>query len=215
MNELEFIKELKLLNMEVSEEQLKVLSKYYNFLVKYNEHTNITSILNKEDVYLKHFYDSLTITKIVNLKEVNNVLDIGSGGGFPGLVLKIFYPNINLYVLDSNNKKIKFLEELSNHLNIKINLIHDRAEEYSKKTNIKFDLITARAVSKLSNLLDITNNYINKNNMFIAMKGRVSREIKDSKKCFFKNKLVIDKKIEFNLPNDQGYRTLLKITRKD
>ena len=215
MNELEFIKELKLLNIEASEEQLKVLSKYYNFLVKYNEHTNITSILNKEDVYLKHFYDSLTITKIVDLNEVNNVLDIGSGGGFPGLVLKIFYPNINLYVLDSNNKKIKFLEELSNHLNIKINLIHDRAEEYSKKTNIKFDLITARAVSKLSNLLDITNNYINKNNMFIAMKGRVSREIKDSKKCFFKNKLLINKKIEFNLPNDQGYRTLLKITRKD
>lgn len=215
MNESEFTNELKNLNINITEKELKILSKYYDFLIEYNKHTNITSILKKEDIYLKHFYDSLTITKIIDLNNVNNLLDIGSGGGFPGLVLKIFYPNINLYVLDSNNKKIKFLDELSNHLDIKINLIHERAEEYSSKTNIKFDLITARAVSNLSKLIKMTKGYINNDNSFIAMKGRTSNEINDAREIININQLTISNKIEFNLPNEEGFRTLLKINRKD
>ena len=105
MNIEEFISEVKKLGIDVTEEQLKKLDIYCTFLLEYNTHTNLTAIRNREEVYLKHFYDSLTIVKSIDLTKYSTLLDIGSGAGFPGMVLKIFFPNLRVYLVDSNNKK--------------------------------------------------------------------------------------------------------------
>ena len=96
MNINNFIEELKKINIEITEKQLKQLEKYYELLVQYNEKMNLTGITEKEQVYLKHFYDSLTINKIIELNEVNSLCDVGTGAGFPGLVIKIIFPNIDV-----------------------------------------------------------------------------------------------------------------------
>ena len=109
MNIEEFINETKKLGIDVTGEQLEKLEIYCNFLLEYNTHTNLTAIKNREEVYLKHFYDSLTLVKAIDLTSVDTLLDIGTGAGFPGMVLKIFFPNLQIYLVDSNNKKTKFL----------------------------------------------------------------------------------------------------------
>ena len=118
MNIEEFINETKKLGIDVTGEQLEKLEIYCNFLLEYNTHTNLTAIKNREEVYLKHFYDSLTLVKSIDLTSIENLLDIGTGAGFPGMVLKIFFPNLQIYLVDSNNKKTKFLNELKNKLNV-------------------------------------------------------------------------------------------------
>lgn len=110
MNRETFQKLLKELNLVCDEYKYELLKKYSQFLLEYNEHTNLTSIKEEQEVFIKHFYDSLTLTKLIDLDTLNQVLDIGTGAGFPGIVLKIFYPNIKLTLLDSNNKKTTFLK---------------------------------------------------------------------------------------------------------
>ena len=109
MNKEEFIKQLEKLNITLTEKQLQDLEEYYKILVTENEKINLTSITEEKEVYLKHFYDSLTIVKCYDLNNVSNLLDIGSGAGFPGMVLKIFFPHLKVTLIDSNNKKTKFL----------------------------------------------------------------------------------------------------------
>lgn len=124
MNKELFIKELEKIGFNITEEQLNSLDIYCKFLLEYNSHTNLTAIKEEDQVYLKHFYDSITFIKAIDLNNINNLIDIGTGAGFPGMVLKILFPNLEVTLLDSNNKKIKFLEELSEKLNLtKINFL--------------------------------------------------------------------------------------------
>ena len=116
MNEIEFIDELKKINIYINEDQLSKLETFYSYLIEYNLKTNITSITEKKDVYLKHFYDSLTLTKAIDLNNIS-VCDVGTGAGFPGIVLKILYPSIKLTLIESITKKTKFLEEIIDILN--------------------------------------------------------------------------------------------------
>ena len=116
MNKQEFINKVGELGINLTEEQLNQLDIYCNFLLEYNSHTNLTAIKEEEQVYLKHFYDSLTFIKALDVTKYNNLLDIGTGAGFPGMVLKIVFPHLEVTLLDSNNKKINFLQELSNKL---------------------------------------------------------------------------------------------------
>lgn len=111
MTKEEFIVALNNLNIHLTKEALDALEIYASFLLEYNEHTNLTAIKTMSDVYLKHFYDSLTISKLANFTS-GKLLDVGTGAGFPGMVLAICFPNLQVDLLDSNNKKIKFLEEL-------------------------------------------------------------------------------------------------------
>ena len=104
MTENEFKEYLISSNISFTDKMLQQLNTYYNLLVEYNKKFNLTAITNKEDVYLKHFYDSLTLTKVIDLEKADSLIDIGTGAGFPGLVLKIFYPNLNLTLLESNGK---------------------------------------------------------------------------------------------------------------
>ena len=112
MTENNFVENVKKLGIEINDKQLKQLEKYYELLIEWNEKINLTGITKKEDVYLKHFYDSLTMQKIVNLYNVETLCDVGTGAGFPGLVLKIMFPNLKITLLDALNKRINFLNGL-------------------------------------------------------------------------------------------------------
>ena len=181
MNKSEFVEELKKLNINITNHMLDELEIYKNFLQEYNKHTNLTAITNDEDIYLKHFYDSLTIVKAIDLNRVESLLDIGTGAGFPGMVIKIIYPNIKVTLLDSNNKKIKFLEELSNKLKIDVELIHSRVEEYAKNNLNKFDVVTSRAVANLRVLTELSLPLVNFKGVFVAYKGSNLDELEEAK----------------------------------
>ena len=213
MNQNEFIEELRKLEIYPTEEQLQQLEKYYEMLIEYNKKMNLTAITDKEDVYLKHFYDCLTISKIIDLNKENTLCDLGSGAGFPGLVLKIFYPHLSITLVDSLEKRIKFLKEVIKELNLHfIEAVHDRIEEYSVKNIEEYDVVTARAVTNLSALLEMGSPLIKINKYFIAMKGNFNEEYKNELKEL---KLKEESSIEFDLPKEEGHRTLIKIVKKE
>lgn len=213
MNKEEFIKEVKKLNIDINDDIIKKIDIYKDFLIEYNSHTNLTAIKDEKDIYLKHFYDSLTITKVIDLNYYENLLDVGSGAGFPGMVLKIFYPHLNVTLLDSNNKKITFLELLSKKLNINIELINDRVENYSKSNLNKYDIVTSRAVANLRVLSELSLPLVKKDGYFIPLKGNILEELKDAKETIsIMNSEIIDIK-SFNLYNNDNLRNILLIKK--
>lgn len=215
MNKEEFIKELNKININLSTEQLNQLEIYKDFLIEYNTHTNLTAIKNPEDIYLKHFYDSLTLTKVIDFTKFNNLLDIGTGAGFPGVVLKIAFPNINITLLDSNGKKIEFLHQLIEKLNLKnIELINDRAEEYIKNKREKFDIVTARAVSNMSIITELCLPYVKINGYFIAMKGSNQEEITESTTAINTLGGKLEKNEIISLPKEESTRQLICIKKE-
>lgn len=214
MNIENFIIETKKLDIEVSDDILQKLEIYCNFLMEYNTHTNLTAIKNKEEIYLKHFYDSLTLTKIIDLSQEETLLDIGSGAGFPGMVLKIFFPNLHVFLVDSNNKKTKFLEELSNKLNLKnVTIINNRIEKITPKYLNYFDVVTARAVTNLPVLVELALPLVKVTKHFIAMKGNAIDELKNSEYAIGYLGGKIENILEFSLPEDSGQRTLISIEK--
>ena len=137
----EFIDALKKLNIEVSKEQLNQFEEYYNLLVEWNKKINLTRIIDKEDVYLKHFYDSATIVKVINLNEIDSFCDFGTGAGFPGIVIKILFPKLNVTLVDSLNKRINFLNVVIERLKLdKITTVHARIEDFARENIEKFDI---------------------------------------------------------------------------
>ena len=210
----EFIKEVEALGLNVTEEKLEQLDIIYNTLVETNKTMNLTRITEKDDVYLKHFYDSLTLAKVYDLSKVNTLCDIGTGAGFPGLVLKIFYPNLEITLVDSLLKRVKYLNNLIDRLNLQgIKSYHNRAEDLIKE-NKKFDIVTARAVSALPKLLLWTMPLVNKNGSFLAMKGNVEEELELSKDIMKKHNWYVNKKETFTLPTKEDVRTILEIKNK-
>ncbi len=181
MNKEQFINELKKINIVLNNEQLNQIKIYKEFLKEYNKHTNLTRIVDDEDIYLKHFYDSLTVCKYIDFSSYKNLLDIGTGAGFPGMVLKIVFPKLNVTLLDSNNKKITFLKELSTKLNIEVDLIQERSEKYIINHREFFDIVISRAVASLPTLLELSIPFVKKNGYFIAMKGNAKEELLLSK----------------------------------
>ena len=215
MTQNEFIESLLKLNIEITEEQLQQLNKYYELLIEHNKVMNLTGIIEKEQVYLKHFYDSLTIAKIIDLNEEQNLCDIGTGAGFPGLVIKILFPNLKVTLVDSLNKRIEFLNVVIKELKLdNIETIHERAEEFAKKNREKYDIVVSRAVANLSTLLEYNIPLIKINKYFIAYKGNVEEEIKSSENALKVLNSVIENKIEFKLPKEESTRTLLKIKKQ-
>lgn len=214
MNKNEFIKELELLGIKLSDEQLNKLEIYCEFLLEYNKHTNLTAIKEKEQVYLKHFYDSLTIVKAIDLSKYSNLLDIGTGAGFPGMVIKIVFPELEITLLDSNNKKIKFLQELSKKLNLnKINFYHGRAEEFCQKNRESFDIVTARAVSNMSTLSELCIPLVKKEGYFIALKGSNIEELKEANNGIKKLGGIVEKNVILSLPIEDSQRHIIVIKK--
>lgn len=215
MNKQEFIKKVGELGINITEEQLNQLDTYCNFLLEYNSHTNLTAIKEEDQVYLKHFYDSLTFIKAIDVTKYENLLDIGTGAGFPGMVLKIVYPNLEVTLLDSNNKKINFLKELAMKLRLtKVNFYHGRAEEFCVKNREKFDIVTARAVTNMTALTELCLPLTKVNGYFIALKGSNKVEIDESLYAIEKLGGIVENTINFELPYDCGERNILKIKKE-
>lgn len=210
----EFINELKKINIDINEEQINQLNKYYHLLIEYNKVMNLTGITEKKQVFLKHFYDSLTIQKIINLNEQETLCDIGTGAGFPGLVLKIIFPKLKITLVDSINKRIEFLKTVIKELGLKdIQALHERAEEFAKKNIEKYDIVTSRAVAPLNILLEYSIPILKTNKYFISYKGNISREIIESKNAIAKLDSKIEEIIEFKLPIEESQRTIIKIKK--
>lgn len=214
MNIKEFIEELEKINIKLDQNQLKQLEKYYEMLVEYNKIMNLTGITEHDQVFLKHFYDSLTIAKIINLNDQQSLCDIGTGAGFPGLVLKICFPKLKVVLLDSLNKRVNFLKAVINELGLEnIEVVHARAEEYALKNRSKFDITTARAVAHLSVLLEYAIPMTKEGKYFIAMKANVTDEIKEIENALIKLYTKIEEAIEFNLPIENSNRTIIKFKK--
>ena len=205
-----FIEELEKIGIKVTEQQLQQLEKYYELLVEYNNVMNLTGITDKKEVYLKHFYDSLTLNKVIELNKVNSLCDIGSGAGFPGLVIKILFPEINITLVDSLNKRITFLNTVIEELGLQnITAVHSRIEDFARQNKEKYDIVTARAVAKTNILLELSMPLIKINGQFVAMKSNVEEEIINiNKTCKLLNCSFI-KREEFDLPIENSLRTLL------
>ena len=214
MNQNKFIEELKKIGIEVNDTQLAQLEKYYELLVEWNKFMNLTGITEKDEVYLKHFYDSLTIIKIIDLNKIETLCDIGTGAGFPGLVLKILFPNLKITLIDSLNKRINFLNNVINELKLKdIEAIHARVEEYGISNREKYDIVTARAVAPLNILLEYSIPLVKINGNFVAMKANVENEIEESNNALSKLECKIEKIEKFILPIENSNRTLINIKK--
>ena len=205
----DFIIELNKIGINPTEKQLEDLNKYYELLIEYNRVMNLTGITEKDQVYLKHFYDSLTIFKIIDLNNYNSFCDMGTGAGFPGLVIKIFYPNLHVTLIDSLNKRINFLNEVIKKLKLdNIETIHARLEDYGKNNREKYDIVTSRAVAQTNILLEYSAPMLKVNGNFICMKGSMDNE-NDYQNASNKLSMKEEKKIEFLLPYENSKRTII------
>lgn len=213
-----FFKEnLKALELKLNNRQIEQFISYYDILIEWNKVMNLTGITKFEDVVIKHFIDSLSIVKALELESVESIIDIGTGAGFPGVPLKIVYPDINIVLLDSLNKRIKFLNEVISSLGLKkIRCIHGRAEDFSRQEEYreKFDLCVSRAVANLSSLAEYCMPYVKKDGVFISYKSvKLKEELKESKKAIHVLGGKIEKEVKFFLPNTDIERSLVVIRK--
>ena len=210
MNKEIFLEELKKINITLTKDKLDKLQKYYEILITENQKYNLTAIIKQEDVYLKHFYDSLTLKKIVDLN-TQSLCDIGTGAGFPGIVLKIVYPTLKVTLLDSTEKKCKFLQKVIDSLELKdIEVINERAEIFSKENREKYDIVTSRAVAPLKHLLEYSIPLVKVNGFYIAMKGEITKETENIEIYYKKLDIIEDKILTFQLPFEKSTRSLIR-----
>ena len=192
------------LNLSFSEKQIDQFQVYAEMLVDWNKKINLTSIVDFEEIVVKHFVDSLTLTKYVKIKEQDSVIDIGTGAGFPGIPIKIMNNSINLTLLDSLNKRLVFLKELLSCLGLDANIVHLRAEDGGRQKFFreKFDIVTSRAVAKLNVLSELCLPYVKVNGFFVSMKGDLEEsEIERAKGAIDLLGGKIEKVERFVLPN--------------
>lgn len=196
---------------ELTEKTISILEKYYNLIIKKNKVMNLTSITDKEEFYLKHFCDSLYLNKAINLNKNLNICDFGTGAGFPGKVLKIVYPNLNIELIESSKKKCEFLNNIIKDLDLKnIKVICDRMENYSKNNEEKYDYIVCRAVAKTGILSEIAAKAIKIKGFLICMKSNYEKEINNIKNIK-KLGMELENIIEFDLKENK--RSLIKIKK--
>ncbi len=208
MNKEKFLEECQKINITLTEKQQKQLDRFYKLMLEWNEKINLTRITEETDVYLKHFYDSLTLNKVIDLKKIKTLCDVGTGAGFPGIVLKIVFPNIRITLIDSLQKRVNYLNEIISKLELKdIVAIHTRGEDYQGK----FELVTSRAVANIEKLLNYTMHLVEKDGIFVAMKGNIDDELTDIVKKNISKKYRILKVNKFKLPVEESDRSLVII----
>ena len=216
MNIEEFIKACNELNISLDDKTLSNLNIYKEYLQEYNAHTNLTTITEDEDIYLKHFYDSLTIVKAIDLNTVSSLIDVGTGAGFPGMVLKIVFPHLNVTLIDSNNKKTTFLSNLKDRLKLdNLNIINERSEDYAHKHIDEYDVVTSRAVANLRVLTELCLPMVKVGGKFIPLKATVEEEIKEANNIINTLNGKLSNTITFNLPKEESLRNILVIDKLD
>ena len=214
MNRELFVEEVKKLGIDIDDTKLELLEKYYNLLIEWNEKINLTTITKIEDVYLKHFYDSLTLAKEIDFSKDIVLCDVGSGAGFPGIVIKIFFPNTKITLVDSLQKRVNYLNKIIEDLGLKdIIAIHSRMEDYSRLNEEKFDYITARAVADLSVISEVSVRSLKTNGSLVFMKANCDEEIEKFIPRAKKLGLIINNINRFELPIEKSVRTLINLKK--
>lgn len=217
MDEKKFTEVLAKNNLRISEQQLNQFKEYYKLLVEWNEKVNLTAITEKDDVFLKHFYDSITASFYFSFEDVKSVCDIGAGAGFPSIPLKICYPHLKVTIVDSLKKRINFLEQLKETLQLDhVDIIHSRAEDIgqNKKYRENFDVVTARAVARLSVLSEYCLPLCKVDGTFIALKGANSNEeLVDAEKAVKTLGGEVVNNNTFSLPIENSERSIIVIKK--
>lgn len=212
-----FIKKLSQIDISINNRQIEQFIMYYDMMTETNRVMNLTSITEPQEVIDKHFVDSLAINKIYELNKNLTVIDIGTGAGFPGIPLKIVFPQIQIVLLDSLNKRIKFLNDVVEKLDLKnVTCIHGRSEDIARKSEYreKFDLCVSRAVANLSTLSELCIPFIKTGGKFISYKaGNSCKEIEEAKSAVDKLGGKIKSTTEFFLPGTDFERIFVEIDK--
>lgn len=212
-----FNKRLEELGVTLSPEQKQQFDDYYSILVEWNKVMNLTGITEYEEVNEKHFLDSLAIVKVQDMDTVSRVIDIGTGAGFPGVPLKIAFPHLKVTLLDSLNKRIRFLNEVITKLGLwDIETIHGRAEDFARQKDYRecYDLCVSRAVANLSTLSEYCLPYVQMGGLFIPYKsGDIDEELKQAEKAVEILGGKLEKTVKFQLPGSDIGRSFVKITK--
>ena len=205
------------IGVELNDKQVEQFIKYHEILVEWNSFMNLTGITEYEEVVQKHFVDSLALCKAINVNDVSNLIDIGTGAGFPGIPLKIAYPHLKVTLLDSLQKRIKFLDEVVNQLGLEeVETIHGRAEDFAKPSMKResYDVVVSRAVANLASLSEYCLPYVKVGGYFIPYKsGKVDEELEESKKAVFLLGGKIEEEVKFMLPDSDISRSLIKVKK--
>lgn len=205
--------------IQLSDEQLKQFSIFYDHMIEMNQVMNLTSITEEDEVILKHFYDSMSVIKYYDFHDQMNVIDVGTGAGFPGIPLAILLPNVQFTLMDSLNKRITFLKEVVQKCGLKnVECIHSRAEELAKDGDYRenYDVCVSRAVANLSVLLEYCIPFIKKGGKFISYKSISSEEeLTDSKNAQNKLCCKLKENISFELPDTDIKRNFLLFEKFD
>lgn len=212
-----FESKLNELGITLTDKQKQQFDKFYVLLVEWNKVMNLTGITEYEEVNEKHFIDSLSIVKAIDMESVKSVIDVGTGAGFPGIPLKIAFPHLKVVLLDSLNKRINFLNEVIAELGLTdIKTIHGRAEDYAKQAEYreKFDLCVSRAVANLSTLSEYCLPYVSVDGLFIPYKsGEIDEELENSKKAVKILGGKIENVVKFQLPGTEIGRSFVKVRK--
>lgn len=218
MNKEKFlISEVNKIGVNLSSKQVEQFMNYYSLLLEWNSFMNLTAITDFQDVVIKHFVDSISLIKAIDLHQSFSLIDIGTGAGFPGIPLKIVFPNLKVTLLDSLQKRIKFLDEVILKLNLnEIDAVHGRAEDFAKPDKLRelYDLCVSRAVANLSVLSEYCIPFVKPGGNFISYKSeKLIEELEKAKKAIFLLGGRLEKQIEFNLDNGNIYRNFVIIKK--